>query len=368
MSINIDKLIKLNDLATLHSRKRRILVLDPGEEYDYLDVPDDNIVYDEIKWDMPDDVKTLVNNLSKNSSLSNEEKILIIYKKLCEDYVYDDNLISYIKKIDFHSFALPDSYGRSINDDWIKNRQEHNRRVCYEVSRYLAKSLQELFKEDESYGVAILWDKSLTHYFVALTCDDYNITLDLDDFDNIKDLTRIKTGLTAEGIRILEDKKYKFTPALEQFNTGRNKDAITQIKNDVTYDNTTNIENLDTEQLEEDDEENEDLIFLKNAIEILKDKYNIDSQGLFEYIKEIVDIKLGPESRKKVWKEIKGTNNKATRYIRCLEVEISGKQYLIDVDNAIIRPFDEKEFDAPETDFIRYKDLQRNWREPYDGT
>ena len=29
---------------------------------------------------------------------------------------------------------------------------------------------------------------------------------------------------------------------------------------------------------------------------------------------------------------------------------------------------DEKEFDDPETDFIRYKDLQRNWREPYDGT
>ena len=29
----------------------------------------------------------------------------------------------------------------------------------------------------------------------------------LDDFDNIKDLTRIKAGLTAEGIRILEDKK-----------------------------------------------------------------------------------------------------------------------------------------------------------------
>ena len=104
------------------------------------------------------------------------------------------------------------------------------------------------------------------------------------------------------------------------------------------------------------------------AIEILKTQYNIDSQGLFEYIKEIIDIKLGPEARKKVWKELKGTNNKATRYIRCLEITIAGKDYLIDVDKAIIRPFDEKEFENSDTDFIPYKELHRNWREPYDGT
>ena len=218
MSIEIEKLIKLNDLATISSRKRRIIVLNPGEAYDYVDVPDDNIVYDEVKWDIPDDIQTLVNKLSKNTGISNEEKILIIYEKLCKDYVYDDNLLSYIQKLDYRSFSLPDSYGRSINEEWIKNRQEHNRRVCYEVSRYLAKALQELFKDAKDYGVTILWDKSLTHYFVALTCNDYSVTLDLDDFDNIKDLTRLKTGLTAEGIVVLEDKKYKFTDALEKFN------------------------------------------------------------------------------------------------------------------------------------------------------
>lgn len=363
MSINIDKLIKLNDLVTISSRKRRIIVLNPGEEYDYVDVPDDNIVYDEVAWDIPDNIEKLVDQLSKNTQLSNEDKILIIYEKLCKDYVYDDNLLSYIQKVDYRSFALPDSYGRSINEKWKENRQEHNRRVCYEVSRYLARSLQELFKNNNDYGVTILWDKSLTHYFVALTCNDYSITLDLDDFDNIKDLTRIKTGLTAEGIVILDDKKYKFSNALEQFNIGRSKDAIKKIKHDITYSH-TNTEIPSTEQLEE----NEDIAFLKNAIEILRDKYNIDSQGLFEYIKEIVDIHLGPEARKKVWKELKGTDNKATRYIRCLEIEIAGKEYLVDVDKALIRPFDEKEFEDPNTDFIPYNQLQRNWREPYDGT
>jgi len=367
MSINIDKLINLNDLVTLASRKRRIIVLNPGEEYDYIDVPDDNIVYDEVEWDIPKDVQTLVNQLSQNTKLSNEDKILIIYEKLCKDYVYDDNLLSYIQKLDYRSFVLPDSYGRSINEEWIKNRQAHNRRVCYEVSRYLAKALQELFRNDKDYGVTILWDKSLTHYFVALTCNDYSVTLDLDDFDNIKDLTRIKTGLTAEGIAILEDKKYKFTNALEQFNEGRSKDAIKKINHDITYRTNPNTD-IETQSTEQQQEENEDVIFLKNTIEILKDMYHIDSQGLFEYIKEIVDIKLGPEARKKVWKELKGTNNKATRYIRCLEIEIAGKDYLVDVDKAIIRPFDEKEFEDPSTDFIPYNELQRNWREPYDGT
>ena len=100
MSIDITKLIKLNDLATIHSRKRRIIVLNPAEEYDYIDDPDDNIVYDEVEWDIPDSLQTLVEQLSQNTQLTNEDKILIIYEQICKDYVYDDNLISYIQKVD----------------------------------------------------------------------------------------------------------------------------------------------------------------------------------------------------------------------------------------------------------------------------
>jgi len=41
-----------------------------------------------------------------NKELSNEEKILLVYEKLCYDYVYDDNLISYIQKVDDDIFSL----------------------------------------------------------------------------------------------------------------------------------------------------------------------------------------------------------------------------------------------------------------------
>jgi len=40
----------------------------------------------------------------------------------------------------------------------------------------------------------------------------YSLAIDLDDFFRIKDLTRVKTGLTLEGITILEDDKDKFIP------------------------------------------------------------------------------------------------------------------------------------------------------------
>ena len=356
MSINIDELIKLNDLATTASRRKRIIVLNPEQEYEGVEKFDDNIVYDKAKWKIPEEIKTLVEQLSQNSQLSNEDKILKIYEKLCKDYVYDDNLISYIKRVDIDSFVLPDWYGRDVDEEWERNREQHNRRVCYEVSRYLAKALEELFKENEDYNVTILWDKGLTHYFVALSCEDYSLTLDLDDFDNIKDLTRVKAGLTAEGIKILEDKKGKFNGALDRFNEGRSQDAIKKAEHDIVYYNDNSSTNTEG-QASNQPKEPEDITFLKNVISILKDKYEIDSQGLYEYIKEIVDIKLGPEARKKVWKEIKGNSNDDIRYIRCLIIDVENQKYLIDVDKSIIRTFEKEEFNNEETEFIPYKEL-----------
>lgn len=343
MSINMNKLIKLNDLVTTAFRRKHIIVLNPeGKHEDKVDL-NANITYDKAEWKMPEEIRALVEELSQNSQLSDEDKILAIYEKLCKDYTYDDNLISYIQKIDDDSYALPDWYGRDIDQEWEKNREQHNRRVCYEVSRYLAKALKELLKSNEDFNVCILWDKGLTHYFVALTSNEYSLTLDIDDFNNIKDLTRIKSGLTAEGIKILEDKEGKFTSALDKFNEGRSKDAIKKVENDIAQD--ADVEDADN------------IDFLKNAIEILKEEYGIDSQGIYEYMKEIVDITLGPQARKKVWKEIKGNNNEETRYIRCLILDIDGQKYIIDVDSKIVRPFDEKELRGEEREFIPYKEL-----------
>lgn len=348
MNINMDNLARLNNLVTMSFRRRHIIVLNPETEQENKEELDANVIYDKAEWKIPDEIRRLVSELSQNTQLSKEEKILSIYEKVCRDYVYDDNLLSYIQKIDDDSYALPDWYGRDIDQEWEKNREQHNRRVCYEVSRYLTKALTELFKEDENLEVCILWDKSLTHYFVGLTCNDYSITLDTDNFDNIKDLTRVKTGLTADGIVILEDKEGKFKSALEQFNEGRNKDAIKSMEQDILND--ANI--LNPNEMGESD----NIVFLKNAIEILKDKYGLDSQGIYEYIKEIVDVTLGPQARKKVWKEIKGNNGEQTRYIRCLILDVENRKYIIDVDRMLLREFDEKEFKEG-GDFIPYKEL-----------
>lgn len=356
MSINIDKLIKLNDLVTTSFRRKHIIVLNPEEKYENKENLNANIIYDKVDWKIPEEIRMMVDELYQNNQLSNEDKILLIYEKLCKDYVYDDNILSYIQKTDDDSYDLPDRYGREIDEEWEKNREEHNRRVCYEVSRYLAKSLKELFKDNEEFNVCILWDKSLTHYFVGLTCNEYSITLDLDNFNNIKDLTRIKTGLTAEGIVILDDNEGKFKNVLDKFNESRSKEAVEKIENEIN--NYTNISNPNIEDQNSSlVGESDDIAFLKNAIEILKEKYDIDSQGLYEYIKEIVDIKLGPEARKKVWKEIKGKNLDETRYIRCLLLDVENQKYIIDVDQMILRTFDEEELKKEDRNFIPYKEL-----------
>lgn len=363
MNANINNLKKLLELATYSSRRRPFIVLPPDEDIEEIN-PD--IVQDKADWIIPEEIRPLFYKLSRDNEISNEDKILLIYEELCKKYVYDDNLISYIKKIDDDYFALPDWYGRDVDEEWEEKRSEHNRRVCYEVSRYLAKTLIELFKDNDNFDICIFWDKSQTHYYVGLTCNEYSLTLDLDDFNNIKDLTRIKTGLTADGIVVLEDPSGKFKSALDKFNKGRTQGAIQKIESEISTTNNNN-ENQGNATIEEYDD---DITFLNNALFVLKDKYGIDSQGLFEYLKEIVDIKSGPETRKKIWKEIKGNHNEATRYIRCLVVTVNNIKYLIDVDDGILRPFDDSELsEESETPFSAYKAIApRNWRDRYDGS
>src|SRR5699024_10286040 len=154
-------------------------------------------------------------------------------------------------------------YGRDTDSKWEENREQHNRRVCFELSRYLVTALNELLKNEEGYNTCILWDKGLTHYFVALTGKEYSITLDLDDFNNIKDLTRLKTGLTAESIKIWEDENDKFKKALDQFNKKKSKYSIERIDEDIELQNS------------EQEAEPEDITFLKNAVKILIEKYDI---------------------------------------------------------------------------------------------
>ena len=216
MSINIAKFNKLNELVSLEFRRKHTIVLNPDKKED---IHEEDIIYDKANWKITDELKKYVDELSQNNDLSIEDKIIYIYEKICKDYVYDDNLISYIKKIDEDVFSIPDWYGRDVDQEWEKNRENHNRRICFELSRYLAKALDELLRENKNYDVCILWNKNLTHYFVGLTSNEYTLALDVDDFFNIKDLTRVKADLTIEGIQILEDNKNKFKNALENTNS-----------------------------------------------------------------------------------------------------------------------------------------------------
>lgn len=368
--INIENFSKINELVSLHSSRKPKIVLDPAEEYcikstskkEKLSNLSTNIIIDKTKWKISEKIESFISELKSNKKSSNEENILTLFERLCEEYTYDDNILSYMRKIEDDKFELPDWYGRDVDFDWTKNRENHNKRVCYEVSRILAKSLAELFRNNDEYNACILWDVDLTHYFVGLTCDEYTLTLDLDDFNNIKDLTRAKTGLTIEGINILEDNKGKFGKALEKFNSTRSKYAIKKISSEIESSNLVE-QNANEEFTEESDE----VVFLRNAIEVLKENYNIDSQGIFEYMKEIVDIRLGPQARKKVWKKLEDKQGGGDRYTRCLTLKIDDKDYIIDVDEKVIRSFDEEEFSKEDAVFVPYKELKRDWDKDYDG-
>lgn len=363
MSINIAKFNKLNELVSLEFRRKHTIVLNPDKKED---IHEEDIIYDKANWKITDELKKYVDELSQNNDLSTEDKILYIYEKICKDYVYDDNLISYIKKIDEDVFSIPDWYGRDVDQEWEKNRENHNRRICFELSRYLAKALDELLREKKNYDVCILWNKNLTHYFVGLTSNEYTLALDVDDFFNIKDLTRVKADLTIEGIQILEDNKNKFKNALEKFNDGKNEYAIKKVEDKINTNNVKSKEKFQNKgQAKTEDDE---VKFLAKAMQILSEEYKLDSQGMYEYMKEIVDIRIGSEGREKIWKKIEGNTNESTRYIRCLILDINNKKYLVDVENKEIREFDEKELEEKRTKFVPYKELSRGGFDYYDGT
>lgn len=357
MDVNIEKINKLNEQVNVFFRNKHLIVLEPTAEK--AEELEENIIYDAGEWRIPEKFSKYISELSDREDLNTEEKILLIYEKICKEYVYDDNLISYIQKNDDDIFSIPDWYGRDIDTEWEKNREKHNRRICFELSRYLAKSLKELLKNNKDYDICIFWNRNLTHYFVGLICDEYSLSLDLDDFFKIKDLTRLKADLTAEGIEILEDKSKKFEKALKQFNKGKSEYAVKKMEEEV---------NGNKKIINTDNKVNDEVLFFEKVMEVLTEKYNLDSQGIFEYMKEIADIRLGSEKREKIWKRIDGKNSESIRYVRCLILNIDEKKYLIDVDETIMRLFDEQELNEKRTHFVAYKELSRGGFDYYDGT
>lgn len=279
------------------------IILEPSRK-----LKDDWIEYDQVKWEMDEPIKNLVNDLRENKLLSLEEKILEVYKFICLNYIYDDNVLYFFRRnesdINNIKYIAVDWYGRIINETWKENRKKHNRRVCYEFARFYAKAINELIKEsEENLEAFMVGDKENTHYVVGITGEKYSALLDLDDFNSIKDLTRLKLGLTIKGIKILRDEKHELQNNIDVFNKNRLNELI------------------EIEKIEEKDT----IKYLKAIVKVLK-TYNIDSQGFMEYMRskiESKDIEI-----EKIWKEIKGENEK--RYVRCLLFEIDSTKYLLD--------------------------------------
>ena len=296
------------------------VVLEPSTN-----IKEDYVELDCINWELEDTMVELVDSLKNNNKLTLEEKILEVYKFICLNYIYDDNVLFFFKKRKDDEgntyYIAVDWYGRIIDKNWIEKRKTHNRRICYEFSRFFAKAINILIGNRDDIESFIIGLKDNTHYVTVISGEDYSAILDLDDFNKIKDLTRLKTGLTLDGIRILRDDKNILRNTIDKFNKSRKQTLIEKgnIKEKIEYFN--------------------------KAINTIKE-YNLDSQGFNEIMKKIIeDEKIDTD---RLWKLEAESPEK--RYVRCIGFEYESKKYI--VDSVLQKMFCENDPDYDETSYI----------------
>lgn len=296
------------------------VVLEPSTN-----IKEDYVELDCINWELEDTMVELVDSLKNNNKLTLEEKILEVYKFICLNYIYDDNVLFFFKKRKDDEgntyYIAVDWYGRIIDKNWIEKRKTHNRRICYEFSRFFAKAINILIGNRDDIESFIIGLKDNTHYVTVISGEDYSAILDLDDFNKIKDLTRLKTGLTLDGIRILRDDKNILRNAIDKFNESRKQTLIEKgnLKEKIEYFN--------------------------KAINTIKE-YNLDSQGFNEIMKKIIeDEKIDTD---RLWKLEAESPEK--RYVRCIGFEYESKKYI--VDSVLQKMFCENDPDYDETSYI----------------
>jgi len=299
------------------------------------------IEYDTVKWELEEPLKNLVTKLQNDNTLTFEEKILSVYKYICLNYIYDDNVLYFFKKDcsdpNNIKYIAVDWYGRIVGNTWIENRKKHNRRICYEFARFYAKAINELLDGNHNLEAFMLGDKENLHYVTGLTGNDYSIILDLDDFNSIKDLTRLKLGLTLKGIRVLRDDSGKFQKAIDNFNKNRLNELA------------------EVEKITQDLQSKDTIKYLTSIIEVLR-SYNIDSQGFMEYIRS--KIEQEEIEIEKIWKESNDSSEK--RYVRCLIFNFDSKTYLLDSIDQTLTQINKEDLDKnvfifnPEENYYPY--------------
>jgi len=299
------------------------IILEPTRE-----LTEEWIEYDQVKWVMDESIEKLVESLKKDNTLSFEEKMLSVYNHICLNYIYDANVLFFFRKDTSDpenvKYIAVDWYGRIVGENWIENRKKHNRRICYEFARFYAKAINELLDGNDELEACMIGDRDNTHYVVGLTGEEYSAILDLDDFNSIKDLTRLKLGLTITGIKILRDDSNKLQKAIEEFNKNRPVE-LAEIENAKESYRKKDINIIQ---------------YFKSVLESLN-IHNIDSQGIFEYMRLIAqqeEVEI-----EKLWKEVNAIPEK--RNERCFIFEYDGKTYLMDSVEKTLNIVDKKELE-----------------------
>lgn len=278
---------KLNELNSLMNWCKIKVNPDDTEEID-----DSEIQKDYVSWYEDDD--HIFEELCKDESfeqLSTIDKIIKIHSLVCQNFVFDDFcyfLGNYNKEKNI--CTLDSKYGRNPNTVWKENRKKHNRRICYELSRYMAVRLKQFIKEESD--IFLVADEYETHYATVYVCDDFMIIIDTDDYWKGADLNRVKLGLEIKGITIVSDEKNIVKKKLNEINKTRKskKDFEKEIENDP----------IEQSRIE--------------WIHILLEKTKITgNDGIFKYMQTILEMK-GYEP-KKIWEKEK-TIYKESLYMR----------------------------------------------------
>lgn len=283
----IEFLRKLKEVNSLMNWNK--IKVNPEETQE---VDNSKIKKDYVLWKEDDD--NFFYELCKDEGfeqLSTIEKILKIHFWVCKNFVFDDFcyfLGSYNKEKNICTIDL--KYGRNPNLVWRENRKKHNRRICYELSRYMAVRLKQFIKEESD--IFLVSDEYETHYATAYVCDDFMIIIDTDDYWKGADLNRVKLGIEIKGITIVSDEKNIVKEKLDEINKTRKskKEFQQEIENDA-------VEKSKIEWIN----------ILSEKIKILSD------DGVFKYMCTILEMK-GYEP-KKIW-EKEGTIYKETLYMR----------------------------------------------------
>lgn len=251
--------------------------LDPKDKEE---INDSRIEYDYVTWKVENDsIMEKITEIENINQLDLIDIILKIHCMVCEYFVFDE-FCYFLGKYDKEKniCTIDQKYGRNPSSKWVQERKKHNRRICFELSRYVAFRIKQLANEE--CDVFLVSDEYECHYATAVICKDFMITIDADDFIKGEDLNRVKLGLEIKGITIVSDEKDIVKNALEEINLNRKskKEFEKEAKEDA---------------VKKEDYEWIDILLNKTQI--------IGNDGIFKYMKPILEFK-GYEP-KKIWEK-----------------------------------------------------------------